>query len=77
MGVHQGKKLWVERKQHEKRQRFVKVRGGIIFKKCKALVLCLIVSDENWRVGYGYNLKDFNTILPKPHPRQLGAIEDF
>lgn len=49
-------------KQCEKRQRYVEVHGGIIF-KCKVHMLCVIVGDEHWRVGCGYDLTDFTAIL--------------
>lgn len=26
-------------------------------------MLCVIVGDEHWRVGYGYDLRDFTAIL--------------
>lgn len=41
----------------------MKVHGGIIFFKHKVHVRCLVVDDENWRVGYGCVFKDFSALL--------------
>lgn len=41
----------------------MKVHGGIMCFKRKVHVLCLVVDDENWRVGDGCVFKDFSALL--------------